>query len=50
MFVKKQDVDEVRERIRRYHEFRELSVQLAEAYIGQARQEGFARTAAERQR
>ncbi len=50
MFVREKDVPEVRKRIRCYRKFHDLSMRLAEAYMEQARQEGFAGPTRERQR
>jgi len=40
MFVKKEDVAEVETRISRYRQFRKLCMDLVEAYMDQAREEG----------
>jgi hypothetical protein len=41
MFVKKEDLGEVRERIEKHKRFRDLSVELARAYVDLAREQGF---------
>ena len=40
MFVKKEDLGQVRERIEEYKRFKDLSVELARAYVDLAREEG----------
>lgn len=41
IFVKKQDVSEVRKRLRRYKKFKELCRELVQASVDQAREQGF---------
>jgi len=41
IFIKSADVAEARSRIARYQEFKELNMQLAEAYVNLVRQAGF---------
>ena len=41
MFIKKEDIAEVRKRIKRYKKFKVLTTELVQAYIALARKEGF---------
>ena len=41
MFIKAEDLAEARKRIGRYQEFKELNMQLAEAYVNLVRSTGF---------
>ena len=43
MFVKKQDLREVRRRVQRYQEFKQLTMALTQAYIDLTRKGGFGR-------
>ena len=43
MFVKKQDLREVRRRVQRYQEFKQLTMALTQAYIDSTRKGGFGR-------
>ena len=40
-FIKKEDVPEVKRRIKRYKRFKELCVEITRAYVDLARKEGF---------
>ena len=44
MFIKKEDVSEVRRRIKRYRQFRRLTTELVQASVAWARKNGFRRT------
>ncbi len=44
MFVKKEDLSEVRRRIEKYKRFKDLTVELIRAYVELAREEGFAKS------
>ena len=43
MFIKKEDLAEVRKRVRRHQEFKKLMTDLVQAYVKQVREEGFGR-------
>ena len=45
MFVKKEDLPEVRRRLRRYQQFKALCIKLVHAYIALNRKSGFNRSA-----
>lgn len=43
MFIKKDDIAEARKRVRRYQEFKKLTMDLVQAYVDLIRSEGFRR-------
>lgn len=43
MFIKKEDVTEARKRVKRYKEFKKLTMELVQAYVDLSRSEGFGR-------
>jgi hypothetical protein len=43
MFIKKEDVAEARKRVKRYKEFKKLTMELVQAYVDLSRSEGFGR-------
>ncbi|MBI4690687.1 MAG: hypothetical protein HY754_10560 [Nitrospirae bacterium] len=43
MFIKKEDVAEVRRRVKRYQEFKKLTIELIRAYVDLVRSEGLRR-------
>lgn len=43
MFIKKEDVAEARKRVKRYQEFKKLTIDLVQAYVDLSRSEGFGR-------
>ena len=43
MFIKKEDVAEVRTRVKRYQEFKKLTMELVQAYVDLVRSEGLRR-------
>jgi len=45
MFIKKEDLPEVRRRLRRYQQFKALCIKLVHAYIALTRKSGFNRSA-----
>src|SRR4030042_919677 len=44
MFIKKEDVAEAGKRVKRYQEFKKLTMQLVQAYVDLVRSEGFRRS------
>jgi len=43
MFIKKEDIAEARKRVKRYQEFKKLTMELVQAYVDMIRTEGFRR-------
>jgi len=43
MFIRKEDVAEARERVRRYQEFKKLTIELVQAHVDLVRSEGLRR-------
>jgi len=43
MFIKKEDIADVRKRVKRYQEFKKLTMELVQAYVDLIRSEGFRR-------
>lgn len=43
MFIKKEDIAEARKRVKRYQEFKKLTMDLVQAYVDMIRTEGFRR-------
>jgi hypothetical protein len=43
MFIKKEDVVKVRNRVKRYQVFKKLTMELVQAYVDLSRAEGFGR-------
>ena len=43
LFIKNEDVAEVRKRVKRYQEFKKLTMELVQAYVDLVRSEGFRR-------
>ena len=41
MFIKKKDITEARKRVKRYQEFKKLTMDLVQAYVDMIRTEGF---------
>jgi len=48
MFIKKTDLAEARKRVKRYQEFKKLSMELVQAYVDLIRSEGFSRSGHDR--